>query len=51
MKCLKKKQPDGGAQYARVQEGEAHLLVATEGWEYCSKEEYKKMRAGEENHG
>lgn len=41
MKCLKKPQADG-VRYIRVQEGEAHILVARDGWQYCSKEEYKR---------
>jgi len=51
MKCLKKVDTaTKSVTYKRVQEGEAHLLVARDGWEYCGKQEYKRM-AAEQDHG
>lgn len=49
MKCLKKKTKDG-YNYRRVRDDEAPLLVAAEGWDYCSKSEFKRM-TGEKDHG
>ena len=50
MKCLKKTSP-AGTQYKRVHDGDAAIAVVRDGWEYCSKAEYKKAIEGSKDHG